>query len=100
MRSQWAASSRSAASVADRDDSVGEQLLSGGAMRRESLRLSASVRRVSSVREISPALGRRASHALMNTPSRRQERNVAEADIQDIVGRWGDLLKIASVFGL
>ena len=67
MRSQAAASSRSAASVADRDDSVGEQLLSGGAMRRESLRLSASVGRVSTVRQISPALGRTASHAL-NTP--------------------------------
>jgi len=65
-------------------------------MRRESLRLSASVRRVSSVREISPALARGASHPLMNTPSRRQERNVAGADIEDSVGRFGgDLLKIA-----
>jgi len=70
-------------------------------MRRESLRLSASVRRVSSVREISPALARGASHPLMNTPSRRQERNVAGADIEDNVGRFGGIYsKSPSVFGL
>jgi hypothetical protein len=82
-------------SVADRDDSVGEELPSGGG---HETRIPEAERQRSKsgfVRQISPAVGRTVSHAPMNTPSRRQERNVAGNDIGIASVTWEDLLKIA-----
>ena len=87
-------------SATDHDDSGGGWSLSVGAMKHESLLLSASVPGRARFRETSPASRRMASHALIIPSNRRQHRSSAEVDIWDRVSCLGRIYsKLPSVFG-